>query len=112
MYQQLDGVAQGGNVTNNCRLMRSETARRKSKMKKIITAAAILGLSATAAFAQSGANPSAPQPGSTGVGVNQPGTTSTGTAVDRQTTGSSMSKDTMSKDSMKKDSMSKDHMKK
>jgi len=62
-------------------------------MKKIIVAAAILGLSATASLAQSGANPSGPQPGSTGAGMNQPGTTSTGTAVDRP-------------DSMKKDGMS------
>lgn len=62
------------------------------QMKKFVIAAAIVGLSATASFAQSGANPSAPQPGSTGAGVNQPGTTSTGTAVDRP--------DTMKKDGM------------
>ena len=59
-------------------------------MKKFIIAAAIAGLTATSSFAQSGANPSAPQPGSTGAGVNQPGTTSTGAAVDRP--------DTMKKD--------------
>jgi uncharacterized protein YdeI (BOF family) len=62
-------------------------------VKKILIAAAVVGLTATSAFAQSGANPSAPQPGSTGAGVNQPGTTSTGTAVDHP-------------DSMKKDGMS------
>jgi hypothetical protein len=62
------------------------------QMKKFVIAAAIVGLSATASFAQSGANPSAPQPGSTGAGVNQPATTSTGTAVDRP--------DTMKKDGM------------
>jgi hypothetical protein len=88
-------------------------------MIKFIAAAAILGLTATASFAQSGANPSAPQPGSTGAGVNQPGTTSTGTSVDRP---DSMKKDGMSgtsgmsngmnKDGMSKDSMSKDNMKK
>jgi hypothetical protein len=54
-------------------------------MKKIVLAAALIGFSATAAFAQSGTNPSAPQPGSTGMGVNQPGTTATGTAVDAPT---------------------------
>jgi hypothetical protein len=36
----------------------------------------------TAAFAQSGANPNAPQPNSMGTGVIQPGTTSTGEATD------------------------------
>jgi hypothetical protein len=66
--------------------------RRDADMKKIIIAAAIFGFSATASFAQSGANPSAPQPGSTGAGVNQPGTTATGTAVDRP--------DTMKRDGM------------
>jgi uncharacterized protein YdeI (BOF family) len=59
-------------------------------MKKIVLAAAMATLISGAAFAQS--NPNAPQPGSTGVGVNQPGTTATGTAVDRP-------------DSMKKDGM-------
>jgi hypothetical protein len=57
--------------------------KREIFMKKLVIAAAILGMSATASFAQSGANPNAPQPGSTGVGLNQPGTTSTGAAVDR-----------------------------
>jgi hypothetical protein len=48
-----------------------------------ITAAALLAASlSTAAFAQSGANPSAPQPNSRGTGVIQPGTTSTGQATD------------------------------
>jgi pentapeptide MXKDX repeat protein len=84
-------------------------------MKTFITAVAMLGLTASASFAQSGANPSAPQPSSTGAGVNQPGTTSTGTAVDRP---DSMKKDGMSgttgmkKDGMAKDGMSKDGMKK
>lgn len=51
-------------------------------MKKIILAAALIGFTASTAFAQSGANPSAPQPSSTGAGVNQPATSATGTAVD------------------------------
>jgi hypothetical protein len=54
-------------------------------MKKLVLAAALIGFSMSTAFGQSGANPSAPQPGSTGVGVNQPGTTATGTAVDTPT---------------------------
>jgi hypothetical protein len=85
------------------------------QMKKFatISGAAILAVSfAGAAFAQ-GANPSAPQPSSTGAGVVQPGTTSTGTATDAKmksgTTG--MDKSGMgskdSKDGMKKDGMSK-----
>jgi uncharacterized protein YdeI (BOF family) len=73
-------------------------------MKKIILATAVATLISGAAFAQSGANPSAPQPGSTGMGVNQPGTTGTGTAVDRP---DSMKKDGMS-NSMKKDGMAKE----
>jgi hypothetical protein len=52
-------------------------------MKRVIIAATMFGISATAAFAQ--ANPSAPQPGEAGVGVVQPGITSTGTAVDGTT---------------------------
>ena len=77
-------------------------------MKKLILASAIVALSASASFAQSGANPSAPQPGSTGAGVNQPGTTSTGTAVDRPDSGK-MKKDNnmMKSDGMKKDGMKK-----
>jgi hypothetical protein len=80
-------------------------------MKKIILAATIATLMSGSAFAQ--ANPNAPQPGSTGVGVNQPGTTGTGTAVDRpdssKTSGmsNSMKKDSMTKDGMSKDKMSK-----
>ncbi|CAN5407318.1 hypothetical protein BH11PSE4_BH11PSE4_14870 [soil metagenome] len=80
-------------------------------MKKIILAAAVSALMTGSAFAQ--ANPNAPQPGSTGAGVNQPGTTGTGTAVDRS---DSMKKDGMSssmkKGSMTKDGMSKDKMSK
>jgi len=76
-------------------------------MKNVFIAAAIVSLTATASFAQSGANPSAPQPGSTGAGVNQPGMTSTGTAVDRPDS-KMMKKDNM----MKKDDMKKDGMKK
>lgn len=56
-------------------------------MKKLILAAALVGFTATAAFAQSGANPSAPQPSSSGTGVNVPGTTATGTAVDKPDSG-------------------------
>ena len=55
-------------------------------MKKILIAATCATLMCGSAFAQSGANPSGPQPGSTGAGMNQPGTTSTGTAVDRPDT--------------------------
>jgi hypothetical protein len=79
------------------------------QMKKLIIASAIVALSASASYAQSGANPSAPQPGSTGAGVNQPGTTSTGTAVDRPDS-TKMKKDNntmMKKDDMKKDGMKK-----
>jgi hypothetical protein len=89
-------------------------------VKKILIAAAVVGLTATSAIAQSGANPSAPQPGSTGAGVNQPGTTSTGTAVDRPDSmkkegmsgTSGMSTNKMKKDNMAKDGMAKDGMKK
>ena len=82
-------------------------------MKKLILASIVLAFSASASFAQSGANPSAPQPGSTGAGVNQPATTSTGTAVDRPDS-AKMKKDNnmMKKDDMKKDGMMKDDMKK
>jgi hypothetical protein len=80
-------------------------------MKKIIIATAIATLiSGSAAFAQAGANPNAPQPSSNGLGVNQPGTSSTGQAIDRPdsnkgTSGMSNSKTT--KDGMSKDKMSK-----
>ena len=53
-------------------------------MKRLMTfvgAAALAAGLSSAAFGQ-GANPSAPQPNSTGTGVIQPGTTSTGTATD------------------------------
>lgn len=50
-------------------------------MKKIILAAAITTLMTSAAFAQ--ANPNAPQPGSAGIGINQPATSPTGVAIDR-----------------------------
>ncbi len=76
-------------------------------MKKIVLAAAMATLISGAAMAQS--NPNAPQPGSTGVGVNQPGTTATGTAVDRpdsvKTNGMTSG---MSNSGMKKDGMAKD----
>lgn len=88
-------------------------------MKKILIAATCASLMCGSAFAQSGANPSAPQPSSTGAGMNQPGTTSTGTAVDRPDTmkkdgmsGTSGMNNGMKKDGMAKDSMSKDGMKK
>ena len=81
-------------------------------MKKLALAAALIGCTATVAFAQGAAgNMNAPQPSSTGAGVSQPGTTSTGTAVDRPTTGAgtstqkNLSKDGMSKDGSKKDGM-------
>jgi hypothetical protein len=66
------------------------------KMKKIILATAIVTLISGAAFAQSGANPSAPQPSSTGMGVNQPGTTGTGTAADRPDSKGGMTNNGMS----------------
>jgi hypothetical protein len=53
--------------------------------KRLIAVTAAALMIAPAAFAQSGANPSAPQVNSAGNGVTQPGTTSTGTAVDRPT---------------------------
>ncbi len=83
-------------------------------MKKLALAAALIGFTATAAFSQGATgNMNAPQPSSTGAGINQPGTTSTGAAVDRQTTGAgtstgvqkNVSKDAMSKDGTKKDGM-------
>jgi len=52
-------------------------------MKNIVIAAAFATMISSAAFAQAGANPSAPQPSADGRGVNIPGTTTTGTAVDR-----------------------------
>jgi hypothetical protein len=88
-----------------------------NQMKKFATfsTAALLAVSLSgAAFAQAGANPSAPQPSSTGQGVVQPGMDKNGTATDAKmksgTTGmndkSGMgSKD--SKDGMKKDGMTK-----
>ncbi|WP_398470079.1 hypothetical protein [Tardiphaga sp.] len=78
-------------------------------MNKLVIATAIVALSASASFAQSGANPSAPQPGSTGAGVNQPGTTSTGTAVDRPDSAKMKKDNNMMKkdDMMKKDGMKK-----
>jgi hypothetical protein len=72
-------------------------------MKKIVLATAFVTLMSGAAFAQAGANPSAPQPSSTGIGVNQPGTTSTGTAVDRPDSMSKGSTSGMASDNMKKD---------
>lgn len=63
-------------------------------MRKIILSAVLIGLSVGGAYAQSGANPSAPQPSSTGAGVVTPGTTKTGEATDSKamkgTTGSAM----------------------
>jgi hypothetical protein len=63
--------------------------RSETKMRKLILAATLAGLSAGAAFAQ-GTNPSAPHPDSTGTRVETPGITSTGTAVDRPTTGNAV----------------------
>lgn len=79
-------------------------------MKKIILAAAVSALMTGSAFAQAGANQTAPQPSSDGRGVNQPGVTSTGTAVDRPDSNKGTSG--MSGGSMKKDGMSKDKMSK
>lgn len=59
------------------------TKRGMDLMKKtMIAATAALLMTAPAAFAQSGANPNAPQMNSTGTGVTQPGKNSRGTAVD------------------------------
>jgi opacity protein-like surface antigen len=81
-------------------------------MKKFMTiaGAALLATSvAGSAFAQ--ANPSAPQPNSTGTGTYQPGTATNGQAVDSKqtgTTGSSMSKESKSMDNgMKKEKTEK-----
>lgn len=52
-------------------------------MRKAILAATLIGFSMGSAFAQSGANPSAPQPNSTGTGVTTPGMTKTGEATDK-----------------------------
>jgi hypothetical protein len=69
--------------------------QRGNQMKKFatITGAALLAASlAGAAFAQSGANPSAPQPNSMGTGTTTPGTKASGEATDSKmksgTTGS------------------------
>jgi hypothetical protein len=68
----------------------TKSLQQEMTMRKLILAAALVGLSAGAAFAQ-GTNPSAPHMNSTGTGVEQPGITGTGTAVDkRTTTGTSM----------------------
>jgi pentapeptide MXKDX repeat protein len=80
----------------------------EATMKKIILATAVTALMTGAAFAQ--ANPNAPQPSSTGAGINQPGTTSTGVAVDRSDSGKMGTTTGMKKDSMKKDGMAKDGM--
>ena len=73
-----------------------------------LLAAAIATLTSGAAFAQ--ANPSAPQPSSTGAGINQPGTTSTGVAVDRPDSNKMGTTTGMKKDGMAKDGMAKDGM--
>ena len=72
-------------------------------MKKILIAAALVALGSPA-YAQSGANPSAPQPGSTGAGVNVPATTPTGTAIDRpdSTRSKTVAPGRTSKEGMKK----------
>jgi hypothetical protein len=78
-------------------------------MKKIatITGAALLAASlSTAAFAQNGANPSAPQPNAMGTGTTTPGTKASGEATDskmKSTTGSNMKNGSMTdtKDGMK-----------
>jgi hypothetical protein len=67
------------------------------KMRKIILAATLIGFSVGGALAQSGANPSAPQPNSTGTGVTNAGMTKTGEATNKP---------------MKKMSKKKKHMKK
>jgi len=64
---------------------RGMTTNEDNMKKTLIAVAAAALMTAPAAFAQSGANPSAPQVNSAGNGVTQPGTTSTGTAVDRPT---------------------------
>lgn len=55
-------------------------------MRKVVLSAVLIGLSMGGAFAQSGANPSAPQPSSTGAGVVTPGSTKTGEATDSKPT--------------------------
>jgi hypothetical protein len=79
-------------------------------MKKfaMTTGAALLAASLSGpAFAQTGANPSAPQPNSMGTGVTTPGTKASGEATDSKmksgTTGSAMKKGSMTdtKDGMK-----------
>jgi hypothetical protein len=53
------------------------------QMRRIVLAVALIGFSVGGAFAQTGANPSAPQPNSTGTGVTTPGTSKTGEATDK-----------------------------
>jgi hypothetical protein len=56
------------------------------QMRRIVLAVALIGFSVGGAFAQTGANPSAPQPNSTGTGVTTPGMTKTGEATDKPMT--------------------------
>jgi hypothetical protein len=83
-------------------IIRRETNLFGVHMKKIIIATALVTMLSGAAFAQSGANPSAPQPSSDGRGVNMPGTTSTGTAVDRPDSNMGSMKKTKTMKKMKK----------
>jgi hypothetical protein len=77
-------------------------------MKKFaIIGAALLGLSG-AAFAQSGANPNAPQPNSMGTGAVTPGTKASGEATDsKMKSGTTGMNDKSSKDGTKSDTMKK-----
>jgi uncharacterized protein YdeI (BOF family) len=78
-------------------------------MKKIILAAAVSALMTGSAFAQAGANQSAPQPSSDGRGVNQPAVNANGTAMDRADSnkGTSGMSGSTKKDGMSKNKKSK-----
>jgi hypothetical protein len=52
-------------------------------MRKLFLVATLISFSVVGAFAQTGANPSAPQPNSAGTGVTTPGMTKTGAATDK-----------------------------
>jgi hypothetical protein len=77
-----------GSGTKHFHLLSShDHSNRESPMKALLVATALLGFTSVATFAQTGANPRAPEVNSTGTGITQPGVTSTGRAIDRPDAG-------------------------
>jgi hypothetical protein len=104
-------------VWTSSKIVLINNQREENPMNKFatISTAALLAVSlSSAAFAQAGANPSAPQPNATGTGTVQPGMDKNGTATDAKmksgTTGMNDKSGMGSKDS--KDGMKNDSMKK